>query len=104
IADVLHSAALHVFDVIIPAGHLVLLLVITLASYGIALYVVRRLGPAKAVSALHQWSLSGWAHTGYGSTVRSIPTTGTTSEHYFWSPPRRSACWRRRTRSALMAD
>jgi len=48
IADVLHSAALHVFDVIILAGHLVLLLVITLASYGIAFYVVRRLGPAKA--------------------------------------------------------
>jgi hypothetical protein len=48
IADVLHRAALHVFDVTILAGHLVLLLLITLASYGIAFYVVRRLGPAKA--------------------------------------------------------
>jgi len=48
IADVLHSAALHVFDVTILAGHLVLLLLITLASYGIAFYVVRRLSPVKA--------------------------------------------------------
>jgi hypothetical protein len=48
IADVLHRAALHVFDVTILAGHLVLLLLFTLASYGIAFYVVRRLGPAKA--------------------------------------------------------
>jgi hypothetical protein len=48
IADVLHRAALHVFDVTILAGHLVLLLLITLTSYGIAFYVVRRLGPAKA--------------------------------------------------------
>jgi hypothetical protein len=48
IAVVLHSAALHVFDVTILAGHLVLLLLITLASYGIAFCVVRRLSPAKA--------------------------------------------------------
>jgi len=48
IAIVLHTAALHVFDVTILAGHLVLLLLITLASYGIAFYVVRRLSPAKA--------------------------------------------------------
>jgi hypothetical protein len=48
IAMVLHRAALHVFDVTILASHLVLLLLITLASYGIAFYVVRRLGPAKA--------------------------------------------------------
>src|SRR5262245_6506298 len=48
IAVVLHSAALHVFDITILAGHLVLLLLITLASYGIAFYVVRRLSPAKA--------------------------------------------------------
>jgi hypothetical protein len=48
IADALHRAALHVFDVTILAGHLVLLLLITLASYGIAFYVVRRLSPAKA--------------------------------------------------------
>ena len=48
IADALHSAALHVFDVTILAGHLVLLLLITLASYGIAFYVVWRLRPAKA--------------------------------------------------------
>jgi hypothetical protein len=48
IADVLHRAALHVFDVTILAGHLVLLLLITLASYGIAFYVIRRLGSAKA--------------------------------------------------------
>jgi hypothetical protein len=47
IADVLQSAALHVFDVTILAGHLILLLLITLASYGIAFYVVRRLSPAK---------------------------------------------------------
>jgi hypothetical protein len=39
---------LHVFDVTILAGHLVLLLLITLASYGIAFYVIRRLGSAKA--------------------------------------------------------
>ena len=48
IAVVLHRAALHVFDVTILAGHLVLLLLITLASYGIAFYVVRRISPAKA--------------------------------------------------------
>src|SRR5205823_14251960 len=48
IADVLHRAALHVFDVTILAGHLVLLLLITLASYGIAFYIIRRQGPAKA--------------------------------------------------------
>jgi hypothetical protein len=48
IAMVLHRAALHVFDVTILASHLVLLLLITLASYGIAFYVIRRLGPAKA--------------------------------------------------------
>jgi hypothetical protein len=48
IAIVLHRAALHVFDVTILASHLILLLLITLASYGIAFYVVRRLGPAKA--------------------------------------------------------
>jgi hypothetical protein len=47
-AIVLHRAALHVFDVTILASHLVVLLLITLASYGIAFYVVRRLGPAKA--------------------------------------------------------
>src|SRR5262249_44212681 len=52
IADVLHSAALHVFDVAILAGHLVLLLLITLASYGIAFYVARRLSPAKASSSI----------------------------------------------------
>jgi hypothetical protein len=48
VAIVLHRAALHVFDVTILASHLVVLLLITLASYGIAFYVVRRLGPAKA--------------------------------------------------------
>jgi hypothetical protein len=48
VAIVLRRAALHVFDVTILASHLVLLLLITLASYGIAFYVVRRLGPAKA--------------------------------------------------------
>jgi hypothetical protein len=48
VAIVLHRAALHVFDVTILAGHLVLLLLITLASYGNAFYVVRRLGPARA--------------------------------------------------------
>jgi hypothetical protein len=48
VAIVLHRAALHVFDVTILAGHLVLLLLITLASYAIAFYVVRRLSPAKA--------------------------------------------------------
>jgi hypothetical protein len=48
VAIVLHRAALHVFDITILASHLVLLLLITLASYGIAFYVVRRLGPAKA--------------------------------------------------------
>jgi hypothetical protein len=52
IADVLHSAALHVFDDAILAGHLVLLLLITLASYGIAFYVARRLSPAKASSSI----------------------------------------------------
>ena len=41
-------AALHVFDVTILGGHLVLLLLITLASYGIAFYVVRQISPAKA--------------------------------------------------------
>jgi len=48
IAIVLHTAALHVFDVTILAGHLALLLLITLASYGIVFYVVRRLSPVKA--------------------------------------------------------
>ena len=48
IVDVLGSAALHVFNISILAGHLVLLLLITLASYGIAFYAVRRLSPAKA--------------------------------------------------------
>src|SRR5262249_27471055 len=48
VAIVLHRAALHVFDVTILAGHLVLLLLIALASYGMAFYVVRRLSPAKA--------------------------------------------------------
>jgi hypothetical protein len=48
VAVVLHRAALHVFDVTILAGHLVLLLLITLASYGIAFYFVRRLSSAKA--------------------------------------------------------
>jgi len=48
VAIVLHRAALHVFDVTILASHLILLLLITLASYGIAFYVVRRLGQAKA--------------------------------------------------------
>jgi len=48
VAIVLHRAALHVFDVTILASHLILLLLITLVSYGIAFYVVRRLGPAKA--------------------------------------------------------
>ncbi len=50
IAVVLHSAALHVFDVTILAGHLVLLLLITLASYGIAFYVVL---PANSTSDRH---------------------------------------------------
>ena len=48
IVDVLGSAALHVFNISILAGHLVLLLLITLASYGIVFYVVRRLSPVKA--------------------------------------------------------
>jgi hypothetical protein len=48
VAIVLHRAALHVFDVTILAGRLIMLLVITLASYGIAFYVVRRLSAAKA--------------------------------------------------------
>ena len=48
IAGALHRAALHVFDVTILAGHLALLLLITLASYGIVFYVVRRLSPVKA--------------------------------------------------------
>jgi hypothetical protein len=48
VAVVLHRAALHVFDLTILAGHLVVLLLITLASYGIAFYVVRRISQAKA--------------------------------------------------------
>jgi hypothetical protein len=48
IADVLVRAALHVFDITIRTGDLVLLLFGALAIYTIAFLVLRRLSPAKA--------------------------------------------------------
>jgi hypothetical protein len=48
IADVLAQAALHIFDITILTGDLVLLLLGALAIYTIAFLVLRRLNPAKA--------------------------------------------------------
>src|SRR5262249_12973287 len=50
LAIALHMAAAHVFDVTMLARHLILLLLITLASYGIAFYVVRRLGHLRCIN------------------------------------------------------
>jgi len=48
VASVLRRAALHVFDISILGGYMVLLLVGVLASYGIAVCLLRRFAPARA--------------------------------------------------------
>jgi hypothetical protein len=48
IAVILHRAAMHVFDLSILTGDMVVLLVATLASYAVAFLVLRRFTPAKA--------------------------------------------------------
>jgi hypothetical protein len=48
IADTLRSAALHVFDPSILGSGLILLLLYTFTSYGIAFFIVRRLTPGGA--------------------------------------------------------
>jgi hypothetical protein len=48
IADTLRSAALHVFDLGILGSDLILLLLYTFTSYGIAFFILRRLTPQRA--------------------------------------------------------